>query len=474
MASILIVDDDEEICSALGQFVTEEGHTALVASNAADAIGIVGESHPDLVLMDIRLAGMMDGLEALPTIRQLAPEAYVVIMTAYGTSQTSIEAMSRGAFEYLTKPLDLDVIKPVIEKALEAKALSRAPQAVLAEEWEKYRLVNLVGNSASMQEVYKRIGLLTTNDVPVLLLGEKGVGKHLVARTIHFSSRRREKPFVVTNCRMLSETLLDRELFGRQPPEVDPDRYVVGRGKLETADGGTILFEDIDAMPPSIQVKLLGVLTDRAFDRGDHLGLVPVNVRIMAAADQSLRDAVRQGKFSEALYDRLRVITIELPPLRERPGDIPALIAHFIKRYNVELNKATRGLDERVMQLFMDHPWPANVSQLENAIKRASVLCRGEVITPDDIGDSLDEEPVPTRAATASALQAAVTEALRQRVDDAKSRAIDSAFHDIVAEVETILIRRALALTGGNQVKAAELLNLNRTTLRKKMQLYRL
>jgi DNA-binding NtrC family response regulator len=252
MANILVVDDDENLCAAFRQFLSEEGHNPIIVSNAQDAIKSVKQAHPDLVIMDIRMPGI-SGLEALTQIRQADPNAYVVIITAYGTSQTSIEAIRLGAFEYLMKPLDLDDVRAVIDKALEAQALRRQIQNEPGEAWEKYPLVILVGRNPRMQAAYKMIGLLTTHDVPALIEGERGTGKQLVARTIHSHSGRKDKPFLAVNCRALEAEALEAELFGHAP-EAGGKPYA---GKIEAAAGGTVFIQNVTDMPLAIQSKLL-------------------------------------------------------------------------------------------------------------------------------------------------------------------------------------------------------------------------
>jgi len=375
LARVLIVDDDENICSAFELFLRELGHTALVASNANDALALVEEDSPDLVVMDIRMPGT-DGLEALPAIRRIAPDVPVVMMTAYGTSQTSIEAVQRGAYDYLTKPLALDVVKPVIERALEARALHGEARLKPADE---YALVNLVGKSPPMQEAYRRIGLLATNDVPLLIVGEPGVGKHQVARTIHFSSARKERPFAVVSCRGLPDAALERELFGQEDPASGD---VLAPGKLETARGGTALIDDVEALPPALQARLLRAIADGMFERAGGATPVSLDARIIASTESDVQAEVRRGSFSPVLARALSVVAIELPPLRERPGDIPELVSLFIRRCNDELGKSIRGVDARVEQTLLEHPWPGNVGQLRQAITRACVLARGEVPRP--------------------------------------------------------------------------------------------
>ena len=471
MARILVVDDDEHICAAFDQFLSDEGHTPLFASNTEDALITVEASHPDLVLMDIRMPGG-DGLQALKQIRALEPNAYVVIMTAYGTSQTSIEAMRCGAFDYLTKPLDLDVLKPVVDKALEAQALSHEVEATPSEDWKQYSLVNLVGKSAQMEEAYKLIGLLASNNVPALLIGERGVGKHSVAKTIHFNSDRKEKPFTAIHCEGMSEDFVHTALFGRESGDKAAGSTVITPGKLETANGGTVFLDDIDTLSLPLQAKLLRFLEEKVLDRLGGIGDIEADTRVVAATEIGLGDCVRRGDFNEELFHRLRVLSIHLPPLRERREDIPELVGHFIKRFNADLNRKIKGVDERVLQLMQDYAWPGNAGELENVIQRACVLAPGEVITPEDLGESLQGAHYVGRDEAESRLELAVQQACRQRLLEKKEGIPGSAFHDIVAQVEATLVREVLTATSGNQLKAAERLGLNRTTLRKKMHLY--
>lgn len=471
MAEILIVDDDEDICAALSAFLTDAGYTTHVAGHASDAVRMVRDSRPDLVLMDIRLPGS-DGLEALRSIREGDPTVCVVIMTAYGTSQTSIEAMRLGAYEYLTKPLDLDVLKPLIERALETRALSREVSAEPQDDWGKYSLVNLVGASAPMEAVYKQIGLLTTNDVPVLVVGGRGVGKELVARTIHFNSARRGEPFAAIAC-VVPESVLEREIFGEETSSGAGER-VLSPGKIETARGGTLFLDEVAALSASLQSKVRRLLVDGAFERVGGASTLRAEVRIMAASEEDLEERVREESFSRDLYEGLSIISIRLPPLCERRDDISELVTHFVTRCNDELNKGIRGIDERVKALFDGHPWPGNVAELERVIKRACILARGEIITPDDLGGGLETDHAPDRSEAESALARAVRGALEQRLSEGAETAAGPAFHGLIAQVERVLVGEALALTGGNQVQAAELLGLNRSTLRSKMRLYNL
>lgn len=442
MADILVVDDDQSIATAFRAFLEEDRHRVRVAGSAAEGLRQIVERAPDLVIMDVRMPGV-DGLQALQQIRSRFPDLYVVIMTAYGTSQTSIEAIRSGAFDYVTKPLDLDELRTVIDKALAAQRISPLAEAS-AHASAAETLVNLVGQTPVMLELYKVIARLTTNDVPALISGERGTGKQLVAETIHDNSARRDEPFAALDCSTLTESAI-AEIFD--------------------GDAGTILLVDVEAMPATVQARLARALGGQ----GRTSAAVPrLKARVLASTVVDLSEATRQGGFDRELFDALSVIRIHLPPLRERRPDIPILVGHLIKRFNAELNRSIRGVDARVTQLLNEHAWPGNVRQLQSVIKRACVLARRDVITPDELGDSLSLLMLQPRPEADPGLRAAVTKALHDRLLTQSSLA-SSAFHEIVDLVEETLVREALTVTNGNQVKASEMLGVNRATLRKKM-----
>lgn len=468
MAHILVVDDDERICRVFTEFLTAEGHSAEVAGNAQDGLAIIEASHPDLVFLDVRMPGT-DGLEALARIRELDHEVCVVMMTAFGTSQTSIDAMRLGAYDYLTKPLDLGELRKMIDSALESRELTRELAGADQEGVQAdYSLVNLVGSSPRMQEAYKLIGLLAGNTVPALLLGERGTGKETVAKTIHYSSSRRDQPLAIVHSRGLIADRLEAEIFGRQVRDPQIGEASVWIGKLEAANGGTLFVDDIDALPMHLQAKLLRFLTDKTFERQGGIGAEKADTRLIAATDADLAEYVREGSFNEKLFQRLRTLSIHLPALRERLEDLPDLVAHLLVRCKSELGKTLRGVDDRVMESFRAYSWPGNVGELESVLKRAAVMARGEVITPADIGDTLDDTSLVRREDVESALELAVKRSLRHGLTS-PSADQTSLFHSIVGEVERILVHEALAETSGNQVRAATMLGMNRTTLRKKI-----
>jgi DNA-binding NtrC family response regulator len=443
MADILVVDDDQSIAVAFRAFLEEDRHRVRVAGSAAEGLRQIVERAPDLVIMDVRMPGV-DGLQALQQIRARFPDLYVVIMTAYGTSQTSIEAIRSGAFDYVTKPLDLDDLRIVIDKALAAQRISPMAEASAQASTEE-TLVNLVGQTPVMLDLYKVMARLTTNAVPAVISGERGTGKQLVAETIHDNSARRDEPFAALDCATLTESAI-AEIFD--------------------GDAGTILLADVEAMPAAVQARLARALGSQ----GRSAATAPrLTARVLASTVGDLSDATRHGAFNRELFDVLSVIRIHLPPLRERRPDIPILVGHLIKRFNAELNRSIRGVDARVTQLLNEHPWPGNVRQLQSVVKRACVLARGDVITQDEVGDSLSLLTLPPRPEADPGLRAAVTKALHDRLTALEPSLASSAFHEIVDLVEETLVKEALTVTNGNQVKASEMLGVNRATLRKKM-----
>ncbi|HUK34238.1 MAG TPA: sigma-54 dependent transcriptional regulator [Vicinamibacterales bacterium] len=441
MADILVVDDDQSVASAFENFLSFEGHTCRLASNAEDAMRLIAARRPALVMMDVRMPGV-DGLSALKQIRTRFPDLYVVMMTGYGTSQTSIDAIRGGAYDYLTKPLDLEEIRDVIRKALAAQQTRTSAETATTAE----PLPRLVGSTPAMRDVYKTIGRLAGIDVPALVTGEHGTGKQLVIAAIHENSPRAARPFRVLDCGTLPETTIETGLFD--------------------GSDGTVQLANVEKLPVALQVRLARALGDplARHDTADRL-----TARVIASTETELAAVAQSGAFNRELCAALSVATVKLPPLRERREDIPLLVRHFIQRFNVEFDRAIAGVDDRVLAILQDYSWPGNVAELETVVKSGCILARSDVITVDEIGDRLGERRAISRGDAESALAVATRTALQERLVNAPESEPSSAYHDIIDVVETALVQEALKITNNNQVKAAIVLGVNRATLRKKI-----
>ena len=437
MADILVIDDEASLASVFEQFLSDEGHQVRVASSAADGLAAVAEREPDVVFMDVRMPGR-SGLEALQEMRSRFPAVDVVMMTAYGTSQTSIDAIRTGAFDYLTKPLDLTRLRSVLAKALTARQVRQQGQAVTS----PAEAAQLIGDTPAMVEVYKLIGRLATNDVPALLVGERGTGKRAVTRAIHANSGRAGHALSLVDCASMPEAMVESALFG--------------------SGDGSVFVGAIDRMSAALQTRLAHALSTP----GARAATAP---RVFAACERDPAEFLRSGALTRELYDVLSIITLRLPPLRERKDDIVALVRYFITRANNELNRTIRGVDDAVLRRMQEYAWPGNVAELERVIKRACIIAQADVLTLDEVAGSLTGAQVD-RGQVESALAQSTRTALHERLVEGAT-ATSTPYHDIVELVETTLVKEALAITGGNQVKASELLGVNRATLRKKVGL---
>jgi len=468
MKTVLVVDDDEKICWAFQEFLEDEGFRSIIANNAEEGLKRIKSESPDIVLLDVRLPGM-DGLEALRQIKQVNPDIYVIIMTAYRDPDTTIKSMQLEAYDFLPKPIDLDKVKELLNRAVKSQEVSRKLQRV--ENLPKETKIDkLIGQSSAMQEIYKLIGSLTTNNVTVLLEGESGTGKELVAKSIHYNSLRKDKRFVAVNCGALPDTLLESELFGYEKGAfTNADSRKLG--KFEIADGGTLFLDEISNMSPALQVKLLRFLQEKEFE---HLGgneSIKVDVRIIAATNEDLAYAVRVGKFRNDLYYRLKLISINLPPLRERIEDVPLLVEYFIKKTNAEFGKSLKGIDEKVMKLLMRYNWPGNVRELENVIKSAAVLSRTDVILPEHLPREIIDYS-PKTSDEFSNMENSLDSALKPLVQKAVKLNSESLYDEVIGMAERVLLKLALEVTEKNQSQAASLLGISRTTLLKKTKEY--
>ncbi len=466
MQTILIVDDDKSIRYSLKRMM-EEKYSILTAQNGEEALDRVKESRPDLIIMDIKMPGR-SGLEILKEIKSIDPKSLLIIMTAYGTTETAIEAMKYGAFDYILKPFPIPQIKGLVEKALALRKLMKeavtyAPQA--APEGEEERIV---GSSPNMQEIYKMIGQVAPSDVTVLLRGESGTGKELIARAIYHHSLRSNQPFLPVNCAAIPDTLLESELFGHEKGAFTgaTSRRI---GKLEQSQGGTIFLDEIGDMSLSTQAKLLRVLQEKNFERLGGMETIKVDIRLIVATNKNLEEAISNGKFREDLYYRLNVVSITIPPLRERREDISELVSYFLKKFNRELKKGIAGITSSAMEKITSYGWPGNVRQLENVLKRAMILCQGEWILEEQLLFEKGWEKREVEEELSKKNAEDLLDALFEEFSNAPATSQDL---DMISSLERGLILRALQKTKGNQLKAAALLGIHRSTLRGKMEKY--
>ncbi len=468
MPTLLIVDDEPNVVYSLKKRLKSDSLDVIAASTAREGIEMVIDRNPDAVLLDVRLPDM-SGLDAFEVIREHDPRLPVIIITAHATTETAIEAMKRGAFEYLLKPLDLPELQDIVSRAIHLGNLSRVP-AVFGEEEPADMLVDrIVGLSAPMQAVYKNIGRVAPQDVNVLILGESGTGKELVARAIYFHSQRSKKPFLAINCAAIPESLLESELFGHERGAfTGADRRRIG--KFEQADHGTIFLDEIGDMSLATQAKILRLLQDGRFERVGGNETISTDVRIIAATNQDLESLVSQGRFREDLYYRLKVFGIQLPPLRKRMDDLPLLVDHFAKLASRELNKPIRTAPPETMEILKAYDWPGNVRELQSAIKYAFVQATGDVLAPDWLPENVRRGSSPDLRDSQSETAAKTLDVagLADRLVQAGSNDV---YRQVHVEVDRILLRRILDHFEDNQVLASQSLGISRTTLRSKVAL---
>jgi len=463
MASILIVDDDPQLRSSFEDLLREEGHAVLCASSGEEGCGVVNDAALDLVILDLRLPGM-SGLETFQHIRKVEQKLPVIIMTAFGTMDTAIEATKLGAFDYVLKPFDIPEMLGIIEQALEAGRFMRNTVQIdpVPEEDSGEAMV---GKSTAMQEVYKAIGRVAPTDTTVLIRGESGTGKELVARALYNHSLRCERPFLVINCVAIPETLLESELFGYEKGSfTGATRRRVG--KIEQAVGGTLFLDEIGDMPVTIQAKFLRLLQEKTIERIGGGGLIQADVRIVAATNRNLEDCVARGLFREDLYYRLNVVTINLPPLRERRKDVLPLSQYFLKKMSLEMAIQNPGLTDEAQELLHTNSWPGNVRELANTIQKALLFNRGGPIGAEEIFGIIHAAD-PERYSIDA--EASIKGWVRQMLLSSSEADLFATLNDRFAE---IVIRDVLEHTQGNQTLAAKLLGLSRPTLQSKIEKY--
>jgi len=469
MKNVLVIDDDEKICWAFEQFLESEAYAPNVANSAEEGLRRIDADRPDVVLLDVNLPGM-SGLEALEEIKTRYPWIIVVIITAYDDVETTIEAMRLQAFDFVPKPIDLDVVKGVLERAFRTQSVrSSLTVEATGESSAAQGGPRLVGKSSQMREIYKLIGITASNTMTVLIEGETGSGKDLVARAIHVGSEREEKPFIPVDCGALPDDLLESELFGYEAGAFTGAKAEGKPGRFELANGGTLFLDEVGNMTPVLQIKLLRALQTQEIERLGGTRRLQVDVRVIAATNQELGEMVRRGQFREDLYYRFKHIAIHLPPLRERQEDIPLLVTHFLQLIQEELGKPIRWVSAEGMKLLQDYPWPGNVRELENCIRSAATLSRSDVILPDDLPPEIRTGHT-VNTTDRSQLEMTLKSVLPDTVQAAVSEGKRGLYEDIVMQLDKVLIELVLDEFSGNHSKAAELLGMSRTTLVKKIK----
>ena len=460
MNKILVVDDEASVLASFEKMLSGQGHQVLTARRADAALELLPLVEPDLLIMDIRMPGM-DGLEAFRRIRAGNARLPVILMTGYSTTEYAIEAMKLGAFDYQVKPFEPEELLRLIDRALEGYRLMQR-QVAFDPATPPDAGDALVGQSPLMQEVYKQIGRAAQTDAAVLIQGETGTGKELVARAIYQHSRRHAAPLLMINCAAIPDTLLETELFGH---EKGAFTGALARrvGRFEQANGGTLFLDEIGDISPATQAKILRVLQDQHFDRLGGGEPIHTDVRLLAATNRHLEQAIAAGQFREDLYYRLKVVAISLPPLRERHEDIPKLAEYFTARFARQLKVDPPSLSADSIALLCSHPWPGNVRELEHCLHRALIATGGYPIQAEDLRRALGSAPATTDRLTAP------EDLLTQVREYLKSHSGPATHERFLEQVDRLLVAEALRQTGGNQTQAAKLLGLTRPTLQAKM-----
>jgi len=440
--TILVVDDDRAGRETLCEALREWGYEVTAASNGAEAVRLAEETPPDGVITDLKMPGL-DGLDLLRKIKAMDARVFVILVTAYGAVETAVSAMKEGAYDYLTKPVDLRQVRALLERAVEARRLKLENVQLRRRLDEKYGFSNIIGRSAAMQAVFERIRTVVDRRVPVLIQGPSGTGKELVANALHNLSPRKNRPFIKVNCAALTETLLESELFGHEKGSFT-GAIRQKKGRFELADGGTLFLDEISEMSAATQAKILRVLQEFEFERVGGTETLQVDVRLIAATNQELKRLVEDGRFREDLYYRLNVVPIHLPPLKDRQEDIPLLISAFLDRFTREHRKPIDEVAPEVMRALMAHDWPGNVRELQNVIENMVLMTKGRTLSLA----SLPEEVCSTRSEDGGDVPLGLS----------------------LDELERRAIRRTLALNDGNRRKTADLLGIPLRSLYRKLE----
>lgn len=441
---ILIVDDDKEMCTLLEEVLSGEGFSLTTINISREAVKLLKKEDFDVVITDLMMEGLK-GLELLQESKRIAPLTPVIIITAFGTVESAIKAMKMGAYDYITKPFQLDELILTVKKAMENRMLKEEVSRLKKEVAIRYQFHNIIGRSNSMQRIYDLIERISDSSSNVLITGESGTGKELVAKAIHYSGKRKEGHFVAVNCAAIPETLLESELFGYRKGAFT-DAKTDKKGLIFAAHEGTLFLDEITEMAYPLQAKLLRVIEEKKVRPLGDTQSYPVDLRVIATSNQDIRALIQKGRFREDLYYRLKVVDIEMPPLRERKEDILLLAENFLKRFLKETGKEITGFSEEAKKVMLNYSWPGNVRELENVIERAIILSKNKIIHPEDLPSSMTQQVE----------EDAVEKALRQRLT--------------LDQLEKDYIKKVLLQVGGNKSRAAEILGLDRKTLYRKLK----
>jgi two-component system NtrC family response regulator len=454
MDTILIVDDEKNYPLILSAVLQEEGFETITANSALEAIEVIDHSDVDLVLTDMKMPGM-DGIELLERVKDKNAELPVMMMTAHGTVEKAVEAMQKGAYNYILKPFDNKQLVIYVNKAVAMYRVVKENRQLRSAVQSQYSFGNLIGKSKPMQDIFETIRKVAPSTATVLIEGASGTGKELVAKSIHFNSLRRTKPFVAVNCSALAESLLESELFGHEKGAFT-GAVAMKKGRFELADGGTLFLDEIGELSPPLQVKLLRILQEKVFERVGGVRPISVNIRLIAATNKALRDEIGRGRFREDLFYRLNVVHVVLPPLNGRTEDIRPLVAHFIEKYASAHRKGLpiTHVEQEVERLFFDYSWPGNVRELENVIERAMVMCSGETIKVEDLPNDFKSNAYKDSRVHLESLPTQAT------------------LYETLAYVEKEMILRALRETDYVQSHAATLLGIGKSGLNQKIKKY--
>jgi len=474
MPSVLVIDDDAVIRFSIRRVLSGSGVEVLEADSAEEGVRLAGEHWPDVILLDIRLRER-SGLEVFHDLRRLDPKILIIFITGHGTTDTAIEAMKLGAFDYLGKPLDAELLRKTVTQALDISRLMHVPAIVEEGTRHEDRPDCLIGSGIAMQTVCKQIGRVATQDVNVMILGESGTGKELVARAIYHHSLRNRAPFLAINCAAIPESLLESELFGYEKGAFTGAEYR-RIGKFEQAHGGTLLLDEIGDMAPHTQAKILRLLQERTFERLGGSESLHVDVRVIAATNQDLDRLIEQGQFRKDLFYRLRGVNIKLPPLRERREDIPELAHYFLFRYNRQIGTSVHTIANSTLEILTDYDWPGNVRELQSVIREALIVSAGSTILPEFLpADVRRERPAESIANLESELSLDADQtALAEFVKDAIGHGENDVYRRALEYFDRFVISQALLQTHGQQNRAAEILGLSRATVRAKIRGMRL